>query len=144
VKKDYPLFLSVTSDGDRANHVVLPIGQAAARIKMRTRNYWPPGLAETSQPACVGDPADPASVPHQSTYYMHTTASIPALYSHEIVKASADGWCPRGAARASEPWSVGSDRYAMCALDGAWNQTPYRVGSIPVAIVPNHTEMPAQ
>ncbi len=137
-EKNYPLFLAITSDGDFANRVFLPIGQSAARLRMKTRPYCTGNAGSDGQSGCSGDPADPSVITNQSTYYTHTTASIPALYSHQTIKASQ---CPDGAVLASGPWRVGQDDYVLCSIPGAWNGTPYWVASIPAAMVPDHSDI---
>jgi hypothetical protein len=131
---EFPLLPSVPSDGDWANHVMLPLGQFAAKLRMKTRTYCP---ANAPPANCSGDPADPGVIASQSTYYTHTTASIPALYSHEVVKGTQ---CLNGAPVGS-PFLVGNAPYLVCGIRDGWNHTPYWIGVIPVAIVPDHSDI---
>ena len=137
-EEQYPLFLSITSDGDWANHVVLPIGQSAARLKMKTRAYCTGDPEKDRQSKCSGDPADPSVITNQSTYYTHSTASIPALYSHYVMKGDS---CSSKDTPTGPPWVSGKDTYVFCRIAGAWNQTPYWISSLPVAIVPDHSNI---
>jgi hypothetical protein len=117
-----PLFLSVTSAGDTANQIALPIGQTAASMQMKTRHY---------------DKPDPTSIPDQSTYFTHTTALIPALRSHEFKP------CAAGAPPYPLPIKLTRTQtcYDFSPIQNAWNQTPYWVASMPIQIVPNHTDI---
>jgi hypothetical protein len=123
--RDFPLFLSMTSDGDAATTIALPIGQAVASLQLKTREY---------------QPADPPEITNQSTYFLHSAANIPALYSHELSKSA----CRPG----SEVFytSVGGG-YHLCEvpLPGNakpdWNRTPYWIFHIPVSIVPDHSDI---
>jgi len=149
VSKPVPLFLSITSDGDYANHIFLPIGQTGGRIWMKTRAYCTGDPAKDKQSHCSGDPADPGSIPNQSTYFTHTTASIPALYSHYFASGSAEvpPQCNKNTGdKAVATWSAGSGQakpYLFCeaAPDVKWNHTPYWVSSLPVSIVPDHSDI---
>jgi hypothetical protein len=141
--RNFPLFLSITSDGDWANHVFLPLGQSLARIKMKTRTYCTGNQQTDRNSGCSGDPADPGVITNQSTYYTHTTASIPALYSHYVWKTTpSQAPCKDPKDTPIGPGQIiGKDTYSMCAISGAWNQTPYWDADLPVAIVPDHTDI---
>jgi hypothetical protein len=139
--RNVPLFLSITSDGDWANHIFLPIGQSAARLQMKTRVYCT-GNAETDRKSgCSGDPADPAVITNQSTYFTHSTASIPALYNHYFVKGSNDAPQCQNHDLEVVKWRAVKDDYVFCQTAGAWNQTPYWVSSMPISIVPDHSDI---
>lgn len=135
----YPLFLSITSEGDSATSVALPLGQTLAHIGMRTRNYNAYGNIA----------ADPPEIPNQGTYFSHSTANIPALNSH-IVRTEKD-MCANGETeeQLALDHPVG---YHFCQvplqkpvaplpLKPYWNHTPYWVAKIPVAIVPDHSNI---
>jgi hypothetical protein len=139
--KSVPLFLSITSDGDWANHIFLPIGQTAARMQMKTRVYCTGNAEADKKSGCSGDPADPGVITNQSTYFTHSTASIPALYNHYFVKGAADS--PQCQEHDTEvvKWKAVKDNYIFCETAGAWNQTPYWVSSMPISIVPDHSNI---
>ena len=107
-----PLFLSITSEGDAATSIALPIGQTAERFTMKTRDY--------------GDAADPPEIPNQSTYFTHSAANIPALHSHQVRL--------HGCAEGEVEVHLGSSNpapYHFCEVPTApmpgmpyWNHTP--------------------
>ena len=140
-ERSVPLFLSITSDGDWANHIFLPIGQAAARMQLKTRVYCTGNAEADRKSGCSGDPADPGVITNQSTYFTHSTASIPALYNHYFVKGGAD--LPECQQHDTEivKWKAAKDNYVFCETAGAWNQTPYWVSSMPISIVPDHSDI---
>jgi len=123
----FPLFLSITSDGDAATSIALPIGQAVARIELKTRAY--------------GGSSDPPEIANQSTYYTHSAANIPALHSHEL----RSGPCLDGEKAVPFAKSI-LDRYSLCEVHYSgstpyWNHTPYWITKIPVSIVPDHSDI---
>jgi hypothetical protein len=139
--RNVPLFLSVTSDGDWANHIFLPIGQSAARLQMKTRVYCTGNAEADRKSGCSGDPADPPVITNQSTYFTHSTASIPALYNHYFVKGLADPPQCHEHDTQIVKWRAGKDDYVFCQTTGAWNQTPYWISSMPISIVPDHSDI---
>lgn len=65
-----PLFLSITSTGDWATGLTLPIGQGASSLfRKNFRTYEDP---------------EPKELPHQKTYYLHSSAHLPPLFSHVL------------------------------------------------------------
>lgn len=136
---NYPLFLSITSDGDAATSIALPIGQTAARRQLKTRPY---------------DAPDPPEIPNQSTYFTHSAANIPALHSHELRRqACGPGELEVHLAYDHPVVHLGPGNpvsYHLCEVpDPAhrvagspyWNHTPYWIFKIPVAIVPDHSNV---
>jgi hypothetical protein len=139
--RNVPLFLSITSDGDWANHIFLPIGQTAARMQMKTRVYCTGNAEADRKSGCSGDPADPGVITNQSTYFTHSTASIPALYNHYFVKGSGEPLQCQEHDTEIVKWRAVKDDYIFCESPGAWNQTPYWISSMPVSIVPDHSDI---
>ncbi|HEY1755018.1 MAG TPA: hypothetical protein VGG72_06450 [Bryobacteraceae bacterium] len=128
---NYPLFLSITSDGDAATSIALPLGQAVGSLPLRTRNYSAP---------------DPPEIPSQITYFTHSTANIPALNSHEV-RASSDTCAAHGETEVHLA-QANPAGYHFCTVpttkvagEPYWNHTPYWVAKIPVAIVPDHSNI---
>jgi hypothetical protein len=142
-EKRLPLFLSITSDGDWATHILLPVGQAAARMQMKTRVYCTGNVEADRKSGCSGDQADPGVITNQSTYFTHSTANIPALYSHYFVQGDLGAalQCQEKDPAVMPVFSAGKYSYLVCATAGAWNQTPYWVSSLPVSIVPDHSDI---
>jgi hypothetical protein len=139
--KRFPLFLSITSDGDWANHILLPVGQGAARMQMKTRTYCTGNAEADRKSKCSGDPADPAVITSQSTYFTHSTATIPALYSHYFVSSPAALRCQENDNPIGPSFTSGKESYLVCETSGAWNRTPYWVSSMPITIVPDHSDI---
>lgn len=127
---DSPLFLSITSEGDAATSIALPIGQAAATwLTLKTRDY--------------GDAADPPEITNQSTYFTHSAANIPALHSHQVRLHGCDESETEIHLAVNNP-----DPYHFCQVPSDpkfglpyWNHTPYWIAQIPVAIVPDHSNI---
>jgi hypothetical protein len=38
-------------------------------------------------------------------------------------------------------WHAVKDDYVFCQITSAWNQTPYWVSSMPISIVPDHSDI---
>jgi hypothetical protein len=124
---DFPLLLSVTSVGDSATSIALPIGQTVSRLELKTRDY--------------GSNADPPEIRNQSTYYIHSAANIPALHSHEL-KTTA---CAPDEIEVPLPHLI-LGQYRLCGVHRTgtppyWNHTPYWITNIPVNIVPDHSDI---
>jgi pimeloyl-ACP methyl ester carboxylesterase len=127
----HPIIVSITSQGDLATGVALPIGQAASLIKKSVRDYGPPYAS------------DPFGVASQKTYFLRSAAHIPQLESHSVgdnLKAAYDG--PGGYTcvdisvdgRTPKP-------YYVVRMDNAANDTPYWIMQMPVQIVPDHSDI---
>ncbi len=104
---------------------------------MKTRAYCTGNVEADKKSGCSGDPADPGVITNQSTYFTHSTASIPALYNHYFVKGTQ---CQEHDTEVVK-WKTVKDNYIFCETTGAWNQTPYWVSSMPVSIVPDHSDI---
>lgn len=136
--QEYPTIVSITSAGDLATGVVLPIGQGASLIKKSVRDYGPPY------------PADPFGITAQRTYYLRSAAHIPQLQSHVIGSGDdfknaynqTDNQGDRGytCATISTPGSKDTNYYVV-RISGAANTTPYWVMQMPVQIVPDHSDI---
>lgn len=128
-----PLFLSITSTGDTATGLAMPIGQTPSYLtkSMRTYDLNAPGNNY------------PPGVPKQSTYYLHTTANLDVLQSHRIVRE--DCAIPNSNPDVfscfdlSVPAGKPPQRYAIRKKEARWNDTPYWVMQMPVEFVPDHS-----
>ena len=135
-KTAHPLFLSMTSTGDMATHIIFPVGQFLGKHALRTRKYrGGDEFGETSQ----------------NEYFLHTTANSSQLVSHVVVPAAtASAECrnsvyttvtlgkPQGPGESNK----GADQpktYDICPSPGAKNRTPYWVMQVPTAFVPDHS-----
>ena len=130
--KQVPVILSITSQGDLATGVVLPIGQGASLIKKSVRDYGPPY------------PPDPFGIASQKTYFLRSAAHIPQLQSHQVgtddLKAAYDG--PAGYTCVNISVSGRDPKpYYVVRRDNAANDTPYWVMQMPVEIVPDHSDI---
>lgn len=125
---DQPLFLSITSEGDAATALLMPVGQYPSKITKKMRKY---------------DKPDPPEIPNQSTYYLHTTAHLPPLYSHLIgPEADSNIAKAKGQASAQDVRCFMSDqlakRYCIVPAPNRYNDTPYWVMQMPKEFVPDH------
>jgi hypothetical protein len=123
--------VSITSQGDLATKVALPLGQGASLVKKSLRDYG--GLY---------DP-DLFGIAKQRTYYLRSAANIPQLQSHVVGGAEIrSAYEQRGYTCASIKSSGGQHAsYYVVPIIGAKNDTPYWIMQMPVAIVPNHTDI---
>ena len=133
----FPAIVSITSQGDTATEFILPVGQGASLLKHSLRAY-----------GGNYDP-DPFGITNQRTYYLRSATHIPELQSH-VVGAGADlknaYIAANGYTCASVPPPPGSKNgkstnYYVVPIAGAANTTPYWIMQMPVAIVPNHTDI---
>jgi len=125
---EQPLFLSITSVGDVATGLAMPLGQYPSKITKSMRRYQNP---------------DPPEIPNQSTYYLHTTAHLPPLFSHWIGKETDENISK---AKAEEPLKSRCfasehlpDRYCIVPVPKRYNDTPYWVMQMPTEFVPDHS-----
>jgi hypothetical protein len=131
-QQEYPTIVSITSTGDLATGVVLPIGQAASLIKKSVRDYGPPY------------PNDPFGIATQRTYYLRSAAHIPQLQSH-LIGTGADFQTAYGnhgytCVSIAAPGGK-STNYYVVPVPGALNTTPYWIMQMPVEIVPDHSDI---
>jgi hypothetical protein len=130
--KERPLLLAMTSTGDMATKIGLPIGQGATLLFkpwffLSLRSY---------------EPADEFGATNQKSYWLRSTANTPALQNHEI-----DLYHPPKAN--SKPAvlhnnlfntvTIGGQCFDIYANDDVRNRTPYWVMQIPTQFVPDHT-----
>jgi hypothetical protein len=121
-KTPHPLFLSLTSTGDTATHIIFPVGQFLGKHGLNTRKYGEPDeFGETDQ----------------NNYFLHTTANSPRLVSHLVARA--EGVKPECRDNAYADFSLGKTAYYICPSPGARNKTPYWVLQIPTEFVPDHS-----
>jgi len=117
----HPLFLSMTSQGDWATHIIFPVGQFLGKRGLTTRKYDAGG--------------DKFGEADQNHYFLHTTANSPKLVSHEIVtKPKSEPCRPRFV-----EFSLDGICYSVSRSPNATNDTPYWVLQIPTKFVPDHT-----
>jgi hypothetical protein len=125
---EQPLFLSITSEGDAATALLMPLGQYPSLITKNMRKYQHP---------------DPPEIPNQSTYYLHTTAHLPPLFSHVIGPEN-----DKNIAKAKEQAGhesrcftskVLDRRYCIVPVPDRYNDTPYWVMAMPKEFVPDHS-----
>jgi len=118
----HPLFLSLTSTGDSATHIIFPVGQFLGKHGLNTRKYEEPDeFGETDQ----------------NHYFLHTTANSPRLVSHIVTPSTtAPSECNETKYR---DFKLGDKTYYICPSAGAKNKTPYWVLQIPTEFVPDHS-----
>ncbi len=118
----HPLFLSLTSTGDSATHIIFPVGQFLGKHGLNTRKYEEPDeFGETDQ----------------NHYFLHTTANSPRLVSHRVMPSdSAPTECK---ATLYKDFQLGNKTYYICPSSSATNRTPYWVMQIPTEFVPDHS-----
>jgi hypothetical protein len=121
-KKLHPLFLSLTSAGDTATHIIFPAGQFLGKHGLDTRRYEEP---------------DEFGKTDQSHYFLHTTANSPKLVSHTVTPAA--GSTSECKANFYSQFDLGTTTYYICPSPGAKNKTPYWVLQIPTEFVPDHS-----
>jgi hypothetical protein len=130
--KDEPFFLSITSKGDMATGLAMPIAQAPSKITKSMREY---DLSNPEQ-----HPEFPPGVKSQSTYYLHSTANSPAVQSHEILfaKTADELRRIRQERQVYSCFPVHSNVYCIVTKQTRWNDTPYWAMQMPVEFVPDH------
>ena len=137
--ENQPLFLSITSVGDWATGLTLPIGQGASSLfRKNFRTY--PDQDPNREP-----------IPHQRTYYLHSTAHLPPLFSHVLGPAE-DPSIQRATAAAEDNGRsrdvhcfiiehLNERRYCVVPVIGAYNTTPYWVMQMGKEFVPDHSQI---
>jgi hypothetical protein len=129
---EYPTIVSITSQGDLATGLILPVGQGASLIKKSLRDYGPPY------------PPDPFGIKDQRTYFLRSATHIPQLQSHVVgsgaalKKAYEDA---NGYTCVNIGTGDKSTNYYVVPIADAANTTPYWIMQMPVEIVPNHTDI---
>jgi hypothetical protein len=128
-EREEPLFLSITSEGDAATGLLMPLGQYPSLITKKMRKYQNP---------------DPPEIKNQSTYYLHTSAHLPLLFSHLIGPEN-----DKNIAKAKElaqpanarcfPSEELHQRYCIVPVPDRYNDTPYWVMQMPKEFVPDHS-----
>jgi hypothetical protein len=134
-----PLFLSITSTGDWATGLVLPIGQAPSKLTKSFRTYEDP---------------KPPEIPEQSTYYLHSTAHLPPLFSHRLgpmedpaIQAGINAWQedhPKANFQdelCHQFKALDSKWYCLVPIPDTYNTTPYWVMQMGTEFVPDHSQI---
>ena len=75
---------------------------------------------------------------NQSAYYLHSTANLPVLQSHEIVQMKTAAEVAKAESRAYKCFRLQGQTYCILAKESRWNDTPYWVMQMPVEFVPDH------
>lgn len=134
---EVPLFLSITSTGDSATGIFLPIGQSPSKLTKKLRKY-----GEYAPP-------DPPQITSQSTYYLHSTAHLPPLFSHLLgriedpkiqsaLKVAGDNaeqkYCHKFC-------TLDEHEYCVVRAPGAYNNTAYWVMQMGTEFVPDHSQI---
>ena len=137
--REEPLFLSITSTGDWATGLVLPIGQAPSKLTKSFRTYEDP---------------KPPEIPEQSTYYLHSTAHLPPLFSHRLgpkedpeIQKGLTAW--KEAHPKDDPvrefcfevTALARKSYCVVQIPNAYNTTPYWVMQMGTEFVPDHSQI---
>jgi hypothetical protein len=136
---NHPLFLSLTSTGDWATHILFPVGQFLGKKSLNTRKY---------------DEVDEFGETDQNNYFLHTTANSARLTNHTV--AAADS----GSSKCDDPYTSVTlpnvtrgkaelpkekirnaelgKTYYVCQDDQSRQDTPYWAMQIPTEFVPDH------
>jgi hypothetical protein len=152
-RENQPLFLSITSVGDWATGLTLPVGQGASSLLRKNfRTYSNPKCDQQNptNPAC--EDSDPTEVPirSQRTYYLHSTAHLPPLFSHLLGPEQAPEILDAAAAARKEGHErdvhcfdsvILKKRYCVAPLLHVYNQTPYWVMQMGKEFVPDHSQI---
>jgi hypothetical protein len=149
------LFLSITSTGDWATGLTLPIGQGATSLVRRNfHSYYDPrcpGPEHKGDPSC--EHPDPTKVPirGQRTYFLHSTAHLPPLFSHSLGPEDSQDIqnFKKEAIQAGrgqdvlcfEMKSLGKKGYCIVPLVDVYNQSPYWVMQMGAEFVPDHSQI---
>jgi hypothetical protein len=158
--ENQPLFLSITSTGDWATGLTLPIGQGASSLfRKNFRTYYDPKCDDPDHkvdPSCNNPDPEKVPIRGQRTYYLHSTAHLPPLFSHflgpesdpNIQQAVSDA---RAAGRDRDVHSFESTiidqsthrkkRYYIVPLLKVYNTTPYWVMQMGTEFVPDHSQI---
>lgn len=129
-----PLFLSISSVGDIATRFGLFIGHGPSAINRQLTGSW----RTYTHP-------DIPSLTSQQSYYLSTTAHMPALQSHLIVEDTPQSLKACGPLFSSAPIQVvigqntPGQKYVICEKPNRWNDTPYWAMEMPTTIVPDHS-----
>ncbi len=136
---NYPLFLSLTSTGDWATHIIFPVGQFLGKKSLNTRKY---------------DGGDEFGETDQNNYFLHTTANSARLTNYTVTAVNSDSFkcdhlyevtlpnvasgkieLPKEKIRNAEH----SDKtYYVCKDPQSKQDTPYWAMQIPTEFVPDH------
>jgi hypothetical protein len=125
-KVNYPLFLSLTSSGDSATHILFPVGQFLGKHGLNTRKYKEKGGDEFGET-------------DQNNYFLHTTANSARLVTHTVTPhTSAPAECPGNFPTVDLGNDNGKTKYYICQR-ASLNDTPYWAMQIPTEFVPDHS-----
>jgi hypothetical protein len=119
--KELPLILSMTSTGDWATKLALPIGQYLSLPRNSLREY---------------PRQDQFGITNQKSYYLRSTANTAALISHTLQPVT-------------DPTTksnlicmpIGGSSYCLQPATSRKNETAYWVLEVPKEIIPDHSNI---
>jgi hypothetical protein len=139
--KEHPFFLSLTSTGDWATHILFPVGQFLGKKSLNTRKY---------------DEADEFGEKDQNNYFLHTTANSARLTNYTVTAPDS------GSSPCADPYTSvtlpnvqlrkaelpkeklrnaerSGKTYYVCKDQQPKQDTPYWAMQIPTEFVPDHS-----
>jgi hypothetical protein len=143
-----PFLISVTSDGDWATEIVMPLAQSLSMPGLAFRKY--------DNDACE---KDQLCTRNQSYYYRHSAASIKEMRSHTVYDQNPSSSDCQAAQNTDDDWpyfaavvkgsarcfkiepnrSDRTDRYGKTYPP--WNTTPAFIIGVPKTLIPSHTDV---
>jgi len=125
-KVGYPLFLSMTSTGDAATHILFPVGQFLGKHGLNTRKYKEEGGDEFGET-------------DQNNYFLHTTANSARLVTHTVTRGtSPPAKCAGNFPTVDLGNGGGKTKYYICENASA-KDSLYWAMQIPTEFVPDHS-----
>ena len=124
-----PLLLSVTSDGDWATGLVMPVAQSLSV----------PGKSFRSAYDANGKDLGQLVSPTQSYYFSHSDGNVPGFITHEITGPAkgAGAHCPGNA----WPNFEGKDGCYTVRAANNWNTTPFWIIKVPKSVEEDHNDI---
>jgi hypothetical protein len=128
------LFISISSGGDFATRVALPVGHLAPFLRYKAN-----GSFRDNDPLAHSDEHI-----SQGSFYTSSAAHMKVLQSHEVKPADATDCQPTSPKRVQSPWQYFSlpdtrQCFQITEKQNAWNDTPYWLMEIPSEIIPDHS-----
>lgn len=121
-----PLLLSVTSQGDWATSLVMPIAQSFSTPGKSFRESYDPNLGQLMNPK-------------QGYYFRHSDGNVAGFITHRITGPSngPSAHCPGG----NWPHFDGKDGcYTVEAVEN-WNATPFWIMKVPKSVEQDHNDI---
>ncbi len=164
-KENRPLFLSITSTGDWATGLALPIAQGGSSLIRRNfQTYHNPKCTDPEHkgPNCKEPDPKAVPIPGQRTWYLHSSAHLPPLFSHVLgpaddpkIKQWVDDAHQHGRGADVHLFCIGKDNpkdaeecakengkeYAIAPLLDVYNDTPYWIMQMGTEFVPDHSQI---